>query len=164
MVLSHLNGGSYVFSKSKDTLLHNDPNHEINFGTMLLSRLTLIKCYQLFQKRPFGQLKSICGPGFHPGSRIAFSCYVSGFLQFGTFFQSALVFLKITVNSFEDHPSVWVVWASWTDSGRPFLVEGLCPPRVSCQGRRCLLPHCGMLILVVWSNGDDQVSPLHFPL
>lgn len=99
----------YVFSKSKDILLHNDPNHEINFGTMLLSLLTLIKFYQLFQKRPFGQLKTICGSGFHPGPHIAFSCYVSSFLQFGTFSQSALIFLKITVNSFEDHHSVWVV-------------------------------------------------------
>lgn len=164
MVLSHLNGGSYVFSKSKDVLLIMIQIMKLIFGTTLLSLLTLIKFYQLFQKRPFGQLKSICGPGFHPGPHIAFSCYVSGFLQFGTFSQSALIFLKITVNSFEDHPSLWVVWPSWTDSGRPFLVEGLCPPRVSCQGPRCQLPHCGMLVSVLWSNGNDQVSPLHFPL
>lgn len=73
-----------------------------------LNLLTLVKCNQLFQKRPFGQLKSICGPGFHPGPHIAFSWYVSGFLQCGTFSQAVclitLKFLKITVNSFEDHP------------------------------------------------------------
>lgn len=44
LFLNHLRvscrGDQYVFSKSEDILLHSDPNQEMRFGTILLSKST----------------------------------------------------------------------------------------------------------------------------